>query len=158
WRSTFSELRDRGRIARTVARPEVPSDVTDIVVLSAREPEQFVFHQGIRRVALGREAARWWVLSACACDHELVVEDTNSIELASRGGSLAGDGFGGLRDFEKRPLRPGDEIQLEALSIEVLEVQDGWPMRIRVRFLPDAMRRVAYLHDSDGALRPLTLP
>jgi hypothetical protein len=144
----------------TIARPPVPSDTTDIIVLKGPEPEHFLFQQGIRRFTSGHHAARWWTVSACSCDHDLSVLDAGSFEVASIGGSLAGDGLGGARDFVKRPMHEGQEIELDALTIKVLEVQQGWPTRIQVRLSPEtrAHGHVAYLYYSEGALRPVNLP
>lgn len=101
----------------------------------------------------------WWVLSVAPRDHVLTRTAADRIELATVGGPMLQTTFERLLRSAAVPLRRGDTVPLNGLTVRVLDEQDGAPTRIEARFersldAPDLW----CLEWRDGALRKMTLP
>jgi hypothetical protein len=97
----------------------------------------------------------WTTLALSGSHHRLTRTAMDAFELSlEAGGTLETD-----RDTKRYPFSTGDTVDVERYSVRVLEVLDGAPSRIEVRFhQPLDEGHVALLHFAESRFVRLQLP
>ncbi|MCX4247033.1 hypothetical protein [Paraliomyxa miuraensis] len=106
-----------------------------LVVLSASDPMTLLYPHLVRW-AEGHPLPRsWWVLSMAPRPHTLTRVSPDTIEMTVIGGAMLTGPVEQLFRRPEFPLRAGDLIRLEGLTIRILQVDaDGRPFRVRFGF------------------------
>jgi hypothetical protein len=101
----------------------------------------------------------FWFLSVAPREHVLTRTAADRIELATVGGPMLQTPFERLLRSAAVPLRRGDTVALNGLSVRVLDEQDGAPTRIEARLdRPLDAPDLWCIEWRDGTLRKMTLP
>lgn len=106
-----------------------------LVVLSASDPMTLLYPHLVRWVEGHPLPRSWWVLSLAPRPHLLTRVSRDTLELEVVGGSMLTGPVELLFRRPEFPLRHGDEIALDGLTIRILKVDaEGRPVRVRFGF------------------------
>jgi hypothetical protein len=130
-----------------------------VLVLVPPDPLVGLYPAMMRRVANRSVPLAWWIISLAPHDHLFTRTGLDSFELALREGRFLRSEFEQLFRGLDFPFHPGQRVELEGLRVEVLEVDEQGPVKLRfVLDRPLEDPSLLLLSWEDGALRRYTPP
>lgn len=147
------------RIMRNAEIDETQIEERRIVIVNTPDPFTGMYGLMLRHFDGKPPPRAWWTLSIAPFDHRLTRTAERTMELEIVNGQMMTGTFERLFRSAKRPLRPGDALDLEGLVVTVLDVADQGPTRIRLEFAEppesDVYQIIAF---QDRAFRRLIPP
>jgi hypothetical protein len=132
----------------------------NLYLIAANDPMTIMYPPIIRRLAGSPVPRSWHCLSGSMGEHIFTRTAANAFELESKKGALVQGVFAEiLRDISANPFSAGDKVKLLDATIEVLDVVDGRPRKIRVtcdKPLDDPS--IVFLQWKDRSLQLFVLP
>lgn len=101
----------------------------------------------------------WWVISQAPFEHRLTRTSENRLEIEVLGGNMLDTEFERLFRSARFPLKVGERVELDGMTVSVLEVHATGPSKIALEFdrrLEDP--GLWFLVWKDGHLRKMELP
>lgn len=142
-----AELDDRALPRQTVFVLRASDIATGMYLEATRS-----FHRKVR-------PRQWHLLSYAQCSHLITRPTLDAIEIRAVDGQFLASGPERYwRDYPF-PLRRGEQVRLDGAVVEVLQEQDGFPVRIGVRFdSPPESSDTVFLAWRKGKFRRIPLP
>lgn len=101
----------------------------------------------------------WWTLSISPEPHELTRSGPDSLELALTRNEFLTSEFESVFRGPSHPLRKGNQVKLQGMTVTVLEDNGKGPTRLGFTFdTPLEDPSLVFIRWQDGALRPFTPP
>ena len=136
-------------------------DLTSKRVVVVNAPDPYI---GLYPIIVGRHMGlpfprSWWTLSMAPHDMRLLRTGTNCLEMVLVNGHMMRTVFEQLLRDPEEPLRTGDTVQLDGMTVTVLETDAQGPTRLSFQFdAPLEDPQYVFLAWKDDALKPLVLP
>ncbi len=132
----------------------------NLYLIAAKDPMTIMYPPIIRRLAGSPVPRSWHCLSGSMGDHVFTRTAADTFELESKDGALVQGVFADiLRDIAANPFAVGDTVKLLDATIDVLNITDGRPTKIRVRCnKPLDDPSIVFLQWKDRSLQPFVLP
>jgi hypothetical protein len=127
-----------------------------IAFLIASDPLAGVYVGAARAVRAPGTVSGWSVLSSAHATHDIRRTDDRTLVIETDRPMLKGAFDGVFRDPARLPLKAGDRVELDDVTVTVVAAAGGYPSRIEVRFeAPLEDERYRLLAWQDGRLAPL---
>lgn len=154
--SMTKAIADQGKAAQTLSRTMAEVCAPEMYLPAASDST--VFHYAPAAALLDGKAPprSLRVLSMAPQDHRIENVRATGFDLVTVGPRRIGTWE---RVFRSDPLRAGDEVTLPGLDVRVVEVERGWPTRIRVDFgKPLSSPDLCFVDYRDGAFVEMEPP
>lgn len=129
WRDLHARVRGTYLSAPAPAKPD-----QTLILINAVEPMSLIYPPYARAEAGIPMPKAWRVLSITHKDQKLTRVADDTLELAVQGGGMLEDPVSQLFRSLAEPLRKGDVVELADVRIEVMELAEWGPSRVRYRF------------------------
>jgi hypothetical protein len=101
----------------------------------------------------------WWPMSLSPEPHELTRSGPDSLELSLTRNEFLTSEFETVFRGTRHPLRKGDQVKLQGMTVTVLEDNGKGPTRVGFTFdTPLEDPSLVFIRWKDGVLRPFTPP
>jgi hypothetical protein len=132
-----------------------------VVLITADDQEAAPFFSFVRYGNRKTMPKAFWMLSGARSAHELKRVDANTIELhvLATGEALQQTFLGSQTRASTDSMHVGDHFDVPGMRVDVLELLQGQPVRMRYRFdVPLEDRSLVFVQSAPTGLRPLVLP
>jgi len=148
----------QARMIRTldVADEDVPDQRTVFLTMHFSACWQGYFQRTFERLPM---PAAWWTISAADCEHRYSRSGPGQLVLETVGGEMMSTWLESVIRSASKPIEKGETFELRGLRVDVLEVGDQGPTRVRFTFdrnLDEPSLR--FMAVQDGELRHVELP
>jgi hypothetical protein len=151
------------RIDRTLdgvlGSPEAPAfPARNVFILAASDPVGGLYVGAARALRAGQTISSWLALSLARATHTIERVGERSLMISVDPGMLHGS-FEVVFRGSDGPLRPGDRVDLDDISVTVVATDDRFPTSIEVAFRTMSIDdpSVVFLAWREGRLAPLRL-